>query len=238
MADRKRLLVLAGLALVLGGICVYLYASRDRPRTPDPEELMALLRKGATDAGKAEPARSGAGDDSTRNGPVGRSDSGAPSRSDRSGGPRETKSPVLREVVDIARRPKPEHLPALKMAARNRDPVIREAATFGLGRLGKQSDPAFLMQVLKEDSDPAVLVAAATALGEIKCWEAGAQLIDLLEHADSRVRNRAAASLNKIIGVDLGIRGSVAARQQRIERIRQWWPEFYAKRQQRKSVRG
>ncbi|HUS91472.1 MAG TPA: HEAT repeat domain-containing protein [Phycisphaerae bacterium] len=235
--DRKRLLVLAGLAVVLAGVCVYLYAFGDRARTPDPADLMALLKKDAVDANKANPA-TGTGGDPSRVGPGANPYPKTPSPSGRASRPRETDELVLRKVVDVARRPKPEHLPALKLAARNRDPAIREVATFGLGRLGKDSDPAFLMQVLKSDSEPAVLVAAATALGGLKCWEAGELLIKLLEHPDSRVSSRAAAALNRIIGVDWGIQPGAPDRQQRIQRLRAEWPTLYQKRQERKSIRG
>jgi HEAT repeat protein len=105
----------------------------------------------------------------------------------------------------------------------------------GIGRLGDESDPHLLMNALQTDPSPAVRVAAATALGKLKCWEAGPLLIDALEDPDSRVRSRAGAAIDRIVGVKLGFDATDPKRNLVIQKIKTWWPEFYAGYLKRKA---
>ena len=134
---------------------------------------------------------------------------------------------AYQRLVNIARRPEPDHLPELRQATRSKSPKTREAAVVGMSRLGAKSDTQALIERLKSDVAPQARAAAAAALGRLRCWEAGPALIDALEDRDTNVRARAGAALRRIMGVDFRFRANDPARRQTIQRIRDWWPKFY-----------
>ncbi len=216
---RTRLLLLIGLVVVLAVGCVFVYLPGGGDEQPDPREVIALL-EAEEKAAKQDPPSA-----TTRTGETPSKGGAAP----RAPGPRhESRAAIARHVTRMAQRPKPEYLSALKKAARSSDEAIREPAMVGLGRLGENSDPQPLMTSLANDESAAVRIAAATALGNLRHWEAGPILIDALEDPDPRVRSQAGASLDKIIGVKLGFRATDPKRDRVIEKIRAWWPRFYA----------
>ena len=206
--DSKRLLLLIGLAAVLVGAYLWVHGLPGAGRPEEPRRPKA--RRGPR-AG-APTTRGGTGDSPPGN--AGRNE-------------RNDSWTKLSKVSRMARRAEPEHLPALKKAAASKVTEIREAAVVGIGRMGKDSDPQVLIEALRKDRSAAVRIAAATALGRIRCWDAGEALMDALDDADTGVRSAAGFALTRIMGADLGYRANDPGRERIIQRIRHWWPKFY-----------
>jgi HEAT repeat protein len=144
-----------------------------------------------------------------------------------------SKSQVLPRLKRIAHRPRAEHLPVLKAAARSPHAAVRQTAVSGIGRLGTSADPGVLMSALRGDPSAEVRAAAAAALGRIKCWDAGEILMDALSDPEERVRARAGAALQQIMGVDFLYRAKDPQRDHAIQKIRSWWPKYYEGHRQR-----
>lgn len=226
--DNKRLLVLMGLGAAL---LVYLlfanvipWLTSEDEETRAAEELTSLLEE------------DGDGDDEPTPPPP-----GAAKADERGGGNRYIASSsadpgrVLTRVTKISRRPKRDHLPVLKKAARHESPKVREAAVTGIGRLGEDSDPRTLIEALRSDESGEVRAAAAAALGKLKHWDAGETLMDALSDEDPRVRARAGAALQQIMGADFHYRAKDPQRDKVIQRIRKWWPKYYENRNAQRS---
>jgi hypothetical protein len=146
-----------------------------------------------------------------------------------------------REVVDIAVQMKPEYLPQLKKAAADPDWKVRHAAVDGVGRLGREGDPQFLIDVLRNPNEQAeVRAAAAERLGEMRHWDAGPAIIDAMEDSSDLLRARAGVALRRIIVVDLGYRANDPSdrRGEVIRRIRQLWPWFYERFTKLEKAKG
>ena len=203
LSDRKRLFLLIGLAAVLA---VVYFAVRGVP-------------------GQRE-SRSADGGDSANLPP-----SGGKNVPGRAKVPEQAEVAARRrEVVDIAVQGKPEYLPQLKKAAADPDWRVRHAAVDGVGRLGREGDPQFLIDVLRNPNEQAeVRAAAAERLGEMRHWDAGPAIIDAMEDSSDLLRARAGVALRRIIVVDLGYRANDPSdrRGEVIRRIRQLWPWFY-----------
>lgn len=224
-SKNRRLFVLIG--LLVAAVCAYL-ALHGLPWSSSDEEVD---QSGPGDAGNVVAASTDDPPDARRpsvrgDGPthgVGKRD--GPDGGVPAGGPKA--AAVRRKVARLAERPKPEYLPELREAAASPDEDTREAALVGIGRLGKDADTELLIRTLQTDKAPAARIAAATALGQLKCWEAGPALIDALEDPDARVRSRAGTAIDRIIGLRLGFRASDPGRAKVIEKIRMMWPGFY-----------
>ena len=146
-----------------------------------------------------------------------------------------------REVVDIAIQMKPEYMPQLKKAAADSDWKVRHAAVDGVGRLGREGDPQFLIDVLRNPNEQAeVRAAAAERLGEMRHWDAGPAIIDAMEDPSDLLRARAGVALRRIIVVDLGYRANDPSdrRAETIRRIRQLWPWFYERFTKLEKAKG
>ncbi|MCD6303756.1 MAG: HEAT repeat domain-containing protein [Planctomycetes bacterium] len=217
--DKKRLAALMGLAAVLVLVFVYLHVW---PRSNADDEAPRGSSAALSNNGEKGPAGA---DNSSNTGGTGRTGL-------------LKASPSYQQIKKIVQNPRPSQLPVLKKAARSPDARVRETAVIGMGRLGKDTDPTVLMDALRSDPSPAVRVAAATALGRLKYWDAGPLLIDALSDPDPRVRSRAGAALNRIVGVDLGYDALAPDRDRAIQRIRDWWPKFYQGYLQRQSEKG
>lgn len=165
-----------------------------------------------------------------------------PPSSKRENIPERTEAAARRsEVVDIAVQSKPEYLPQLKKAAADPDWKVRHAAVDGVGRLGREGDPQFLIDVLRNPNEQAeVRAAAAERLGEMRHWDAGPAIIDAMEDSSDLLRARAGVALRRIIIVDLGYRANDPAdrRDEVIRRIRQLWPWFYERFTKLEKAKG
>jgi HEAT repeat protein len=214
LSDRKRLFLLIGLAAVLAVVYV---AVRGVP-------------------GQRE-SRSAGGGDSANLPPSGREN--VPERAKV---PEQAEVAARRrEVVDIAVQSKPEYLPQLKKAAADPDWRVRHAAVDGVGRLGREGDPQFLIDVLRNPNEQAeVRAAAAERLGEMRHWDAGPAIIDAMEDSSDLLRARAGVALRRIIVVDLGYRANDSSdrRGEVIRRIRQLWPWFYERFTKLEKAKG
>jgi hypothetical protein len=145
------------------------------------------------------------------------------------------------EVVRIAVQMKPEYLPQLKKAAADPDWKVRHAAVDGVGRLGREGDPQFLIDVLRNPNEQAeVRAAAAERLGEMRHWDAGPAIIDAMEDSSDLLRARAGVALRQIIIVDFGYRANdpPSRRDEVIQRIRKLWPWFYERFTKLEKAKG
>jgi hypothetical protein len=214
LGDKKRLFMLIGLAAVLAVVYV---AVRGVP-------------------GWSE-SRSPDGGDSANLPPSGREN--VPERAKV---PDRTEAAARRgEVVRIAVQMKPEYLPQLKKAAADPDWKVRHAAVDGVGRLGREGDPRFLIDVLRNPNEQAeVRATAAERLGEMRHWDAGPAIIDAMEDSSDLLRARAGVALRQIIVVDLGYRANDPPdrRGEVIQRIRKLWPWFYERFTKLEKAKG
>ncbi len=215
LSDKKRLLLLIGLAVVL----VVVYVSV-----------------------RGVPGFGGSSSDDT-----GESADAPPSRAENPSEPdkvavrrREVKV-RRREVVRLAVQKKPENLPKLKKAAADPQWKVRHAGVDGVGRLGREGDPQFLIGVLKNRNEQAeVRASAAERLGEMRYWEAGPAIIDAMEDSSALLRARAGVALRRIVVVDFAYRANdpVDRRREVVQKIRKLWPWFYGKFAGRDKAKG
>lgn len=146
-----------------------------------------------------------------------------------------------REVFRLAVQKKPENLPKLKKAAADPEWRVRHAGVDGVGRLGREGDPQFLIGVLNNRKEQAeVRASAAERLGEMRYWEAGPAIMDAMEDSSELLRARAGVALRRIVVVDMGYRANdpLDSRRQSMQKIRKMWPWFYEKFAHRDKVKG
>jgi len=236
--ENKRLLLLVGLLAAAGVLYVALHGL---PWSSDDEAVQVAI-EGGDDGGTPAEKPGDANNDGTDTGGSG----GASYRGSDdefmarpSAGPSKKKSgPSHARVARIAERPKPEQLAELKEGLTSKNDDTRETAVVGIRRLGPKADTRVLIEALRTDESPAVRVAAATALGQLKCWNAGPALMDALADPDARVRSRAGAALDRIIGLKMGFRANGPNRQRVIRKIRTVWPGFYKSHLEHKGGRN
>lgn len=209
-SDKRRLLFLIGLVALLAVVYVAVHGvpawrgSRSADETP---------------AGDVPAARPRAGDSAD-----------LPRSAREKASERSEVAVRRREVVRIAIQRKPEHLPRLREAAADPDWRVRHAAVNGVGRLGREGDPQFLIDVLSNrDELPEVRAAAAERLGEMRFWDAGPAIIEAMEDSSTLLRARAGVALRRIMVVDFRYRAGDPPNRRReaLQRIRQLWPWFY-----------
>ncbi|KPK50548.1 MAG: hypothetical protein AMK72_02005 [Planctomycetes bacterium SM23_25] len=138
--------------------------------------------------------------------------------------------PAYGTLVKLAQRRDPENLPRFRQQAASPDWQTRHAAITGIGRLGKGGDPVLLVTTLRNPEEhPEVRAAAAGALGQMRCWDAGAALIEALRDPSRQVRAAAGGALRRIMRVDCRFRANdpLPAREAAIRRIQQTWSDFY-----------
>jgi hypothetical protein len=207
-SDKKRLLLLIGLAVVL--VVVY------------------VAVRGVPGSGESRSADGG-----------GSADLPAPGRENT---PELAEVAVRRrEVVSLAVQGKPEYMPQLKKAAADPDWRVRHAAVDGVGRLGREGDPQFLIDVLRNPNEqPEVRAAAAERLGEMRHWDAGPAIIDAMEDSSDLLRARAGVALRRIIVVDMDYRANdpPSRRSEVIQNIRRLWPWFYERFTKLEEAKG
>jgi hypothetical protein len=137
-----------------------------------------------------------------------------------------------RRIAQIALRPTPRDVPVLKAAVAHPSPEVALQAVRGLGRVGLQGDPATLVAVLADrNASVEQRCEAAEYLGEMRYWEAGSTLIDVLEDPSAALRARANVALRKImiVSFDYHADGPSDRRHQAVQLLRQWWPKAYEK---------
>jgi HEAT repeat protein len=214
LSDRKRLFLLIGLAAAALALAVVYFAVRGVPASRESG--------GAAGGHSANPPPS--------------------SNSKRENIPERTEVAARRsEAVSIAVQMKPEYLPQLKKAAADPDWKVRHAAVNGVGRLGREGDPQFLIDVLRNPNEQAeVRAAAAERLGEMRHWDAGPAIIDAMEDSSDLLRARAGVALRQIIVVDFGYRANDPAdrRDEVIQKIRKLWPWFYERFTKLEKAKG
>jgi hypothetical protein len=235
--EKKRLFLLIGLLVAAG--CTYVVVHGVPWSASEDEidlDLGDLGDAGTVAAAKPDGTPESGGNSSGTGGA--RHAVGNARRPSQAAGPSPRAKLYRKKVARIAERPKPEYLPQLRQAAKSGDEDTRETALVGMGRLGDSADTALLIHALRTDESPAVRVAAATALGHLRCWDAGPALMDALDDSDARVRSRAGAALEKIIGLRLGFRANDPDRAKVIRRIRTLWPGFYQYHLRHQAGRG
>ena len=217
-SDKKRLLVLIGLAVLLAVVYVAVRGVPGMGGSPsvdvDEDDSAAAPSSGTNGVTPVPPAVA-----------VRR---------------REVKA-RRREVFRMAVQKKPEYLPKLKKAAVDPEWKVRHAAVDGVGRLGREGDPQFLIGVLKNRNEQAeVRAAAAERLGDMRYWEAGPAIIDAMEDSSPLLRARAGVALRRIVVVDMGYRAndSFDRRSKAVQKIRKLWPWFYEKFAGRDKAKG
>lgn len=202
-SDKKRLLLLIGLAAVLA---VVYFVTRGGPASSESP---------------------GAGGGSTSNRPA---PGVEPAPGSENTPEQFAAANRYQEVANIAVQSKPEYLPKLKKAAADPDWKVRHAAVDGVGRLGRTGDPQFLLEVLRNPNEQVeVRAAAVERLGEMRLWDAGPAIIDAMEDPSPMMRTRAGVALRRLIVVDYGYRAndSPDRRNEVVQRIRKDWPWFY-----------
>jgi hypothetical protein len=137
-----------------------------------------------------------------------------------------------RRIAAIALRPKVQDIAALKAGLSHPSPGVGLQAVRGLGRLGLQGDPAALLAVLADKTGTIDKRSeAADHLGQMRCWEAGPTLIDVLEESSLPLRTRASVALRKIMIVSFDYQATDPPdrRQKAAQFLREWWPKAYKK---------
>jgi HEAT repeat protein len=210
--NRKRLLVLLGLAVALVGVYVLVHGlpggaspavtgpARKPPPLHRPDEPAKEHSASPDDSPKAEAA--------------------------------ETVLKDYRRVLEMSRRQDPKDLPVLKQAVREaEDWRTRLAGVTGVGRLGAKGDPELLTSVLAGKAEnPEVRAAAAEQLGAMRWVPAGPALIDAMSEDSIVLRATAGVALRKIMGVHYGYRADAPPqdRQKALDLLRTQWPVFHA----------
>ncbi len=138
-----------------------------------------------------------------------------------------------RTFTTIARNPSADDIDRIRAAAVSDDPAVRSLAMTALGRLDAHTDISLLARSLKTDPNPDVQASAALALGRLRHWESGPDLIDALDSPSPIVRTQAAAAIDKITQVMWGFHANDPKRHETIQKIRTWWPKHYAKHLER-----
>ena len=130
------------------------------------------------------------------------------------------------EIAELGHERDPANLPALREGVRDPNDRVREAAVAWLARQGVDSEVPLLVEVLLADVCPSVRAASAQALGRFRVPAAGDALIAAMETDKAAVvRTRAAASLGRLVGVDVHYRasGPTDERREAIEKLRYLW---------------
>ena len=117
----------------------------------------------------------------------------------------ETDPIVKAEIVRVLGvYPTAASLAVLRTAVGDSEVEVRVAACLGWGRRKGPEAAAIMCQLLASDVDIDVRLAAAEALGDIGDRSGIATLGSVLEDKDPALQYRAATSLKKITGLDLG----------------------------------
>jgi HEAT repeat protein len=204
--ERKRLIVLAAIAVALAGGLLVFHAWDDEAslieqlHDGDPKERVeavdGLGRLGSPSAAKAV--------------------AGAAKSEDR-----RLASHAVRALGRLGRL---EDLRLIREAAKSQDEGVREAAVTAMGGFGDHADVDMLVGSLgdRHETD-AVRTAAAQSLGRLDDYRAMPALIEALDDPSALVRGRAYASIRRILRLDVGFkaRAPLAERRAKIERIRE-----------------
>ena len=207
--NHRRLIVLGGIAVLLGAGVLFLYGrSRqagliEQLREGDADERVEAVH-GLEKIGSASAAEAIAG-------AVNAGDARLAGQA----------------VSALGRMGRPEDLRHIRAAAKAKDEEVRAAAMTALGSVGDESDVDVLVENLCDKQEGArVRAAAALSLGQLDRFRAVPSLIESLEDPSPLVRGRAYAAIRKIYQLDVGFRANddPAKRQAAIVRIRQLYP--------------
>ncbi len=210
---RKRLLILAGVGVVLAVVLAFqhLWPRGDESRDKAPRMAPA----GAPDGRQAPPAAA-------------------------SGAAAESEAPYAK-LFAISQQPSPQDVPVLKKAIQSPSWEDRHAAVTGLGRLKDKGDPATLLAVLTNAQEkPEVRAAAAEQLGAMRYIDAGPAIIDAMSDESELVRTAAGVALTKLMGMVFGFsaRDPAGKREEAVKLARNTWPRFYEEIQRIRSRGG
>ena len=211
--NRKRLLVLVCVAVVLGGTAVFRFTRSDERRLV--QQLRSGGKEGRIEAihGLEKVGSSGAADAIAS--VIGDSDTQA----------------ACHAVIALGRMPT-QHLQSIEAAARDSRPEVRRAAATAMGHLGDRADPGKLLVMLgNKTEDNGVRAAAARSLGRLNVFEAMPALIEALDDASPAVRARANTAIMRIMEINLRFRANdpPKKRQAAIARIRNLYPKMAKK---------
>ncbi len=211
--NRKRLLILAGVAALLAAVLAYQHLL---PRGDDSlAQTPGMAPAKAQDQGQPPPAASGA--------------PAAP----------EADMPYTK-LFTLSQQPTPQDVPVLKKAIQSPSWEDRHAAVVGLGRLKDKGDPATLLAVLTNTQEKAeVRAEAAEQLGAMKYADAGPAIIDAMSDESVLVRIAAGTAISTIMGMrfNFSARDPADKREEAISLTRKYWPIVYPDLQ-RKQKRG
>lgn len=135
--------------------------------------------------------------------------------------PRSERVPVRAARVAAA-----DGLEELSKVLANRDPEVRQLALQTVENLEEERATALIVDLL-HDADAGVRCAAAAAAGRARTAGAMFSLILALDDASPEVRQEAMRAIELITGEPLGLEPSSprAARQEKIEELKQSWKE-------------
>jgi HEAT repeat protein len=199
---RKRLLILAGVGVVLAVVLAFQHLL---PRGDDSrDKVPRMAPAGAPDGRQPPPAAA----------------NGAAAASEAQ----------YAKLFAISQQPGPQDVPVLKKAIQSPAWEDRHAAVVGLGQLKDKGDPATLLAVLTNAQEkPEVRAAAAEQLGAMRHIDAGPALIDAMSDESELVRTAAGVALTKLMGMvfDFSARDPAGKREEAVARARNTWPRFY-----------
>ncbi len=207
--DRKRLIVLGGIALVLAVAVLFVYGRShqagliEQLHSGDADERVEAVH-GLEKIGSASAAEAIAGAVNAGDGRL-----------------------AGQAVSALGRMGRPENLRHIRSAARAENEEVRVAAITALGSVGDEADVDLLVENLSDKQEGKRLrAAAALSLGQLDRFRAVPALIEALEDPSPLVRGRAYAAIRRIYQLDVGFHANddPAKRRAAIVRIRQLYP--------------
>lgn len=106
-----------------------------------------------------------------------------------------------RVLIALGRMKAAASLELIKPALNDERPEIREATAAAIGLRGLEGDPATLRNLLKSDPSVNVRLAAASALGGMRDWDAMESFAEALSYPDEMFQVIAAEQMLRIAGV-------------------------------------
>jgi HEAT repeat protein len=145
--------------------------------------------------------------------------------------------PRYLEVAELGHQRDPANLSALRDAATDPHPRVRQAAIVWLARYHRESEVPFLIHVMRTDVSPRVRAAAAQALGKFRKPEVGDALLAALCDEAEIVRLRAGVSMTRLVGVDVRYRAwePTEKRQRAIRKLRMLWDGLRQRTEERRT---
>ena len=197
--DKRRLLVLLGIAAVCGIIALFVYVDFggteliDRLKSGSTDERLAAIDELAAE-GSEEGLRAIAEitqDEDTR--------------------------VACRALLVVASSRLDDRREHIMRAAKDGRAEVRRIAMVGVGRQSNKDDGEMLAKVVRDgQEDTEVRAAAVQAIGELRAWKYRHAALDVLDDESPLLRGRAAAALRRMTGRDFGFRATAKAERRAI----------------------